>query len=238
MEQKFDAVAFDVDGTLYPNYRFYLRLLPFIVREAAFLLAFGKARTILRAERDRAAELLTPPPPGASFYRIQAGLMAKILKKDVCEIEEKVDRLIYKGWEELFCAVRLFSHVRETIQAFRERGLKTALLSDFPLRKKVENLKISGLWDIELCSEEVGMLKPDVRSFAELEKRLAVPAHRILFVGNSIRCDIAGAKNAGLQAALISRNPLLTLKARRAGEAQRPDFIFSAYRQLKAFVLE
>ena len=77
MEQKFDAVAFDVDGTLYPNYRFYRRLLPFIVRETAFLLAFGKARSIIRAARDKAAGLLELPPD-ASFYRIQAGLMAKI----------------------------------------------------------------------------------------------------------------------------------------------------------------
>ena len=237
MEQKFDAVAFDVDGTLYPNYRFYRRLLPFIVRETAFLLAFGKARSIIRAARDKAAGLLELPPD-ASFYRIQAGLMAKILKKDFYEIEEKVDRLIYKGWEELFCSVRLFSHVRETIAAFRERGLKTALLSDFPLGKKVENLKIGGLWDIELCSEEVGMLKPDPRSFVELEQRLGIPAGRILFVGNSIRCDIVGAKNAGMQAALISRNPLLSCKARRAAGVSRPDFIFSGYRQLQSFVLE
>ena len=237
MEQKFDAVAFDVDGTLYPNYRFYLRLLPFIVRETAFLLAFGKARNLIRAARDKAAELLALPA-GASFYRIQAGLMAKILKKDLCAIEEKVDRLIYRGWEDLFCGVRLFAHARETVAAFRKRGLKTALLSDFPLGKKVENLKIGGLWDIELCSEEVGMLKPDPRSFVELEQRLGIPAGRILFVGNSIRCDIAGAKNAGMQAALISRNPLLSLKARHAVGGRRPDFIFSDSRQLQAFVLE
>ena len=44
------AVAFDLDGTLYPNYRFYIKLVPFLVKEQRYLRAFGKARDRLRGE--------------------------------------------------------------------------------------------------------------------------------------------------------------------------------------------
>ncbi|MDR0551735.1 MAG: HAD family hydrolase [Spirochaetaceae bacterium] len=234
MKNAFYAVAFDIDGTLYPNYRFYAQLIPFLLRRWRLLLAFARARKVLRRLNKEAQD----------FYNMQAELMALYLSinakpgtagflKKVEKVQSLTEKEIYTRWEGLFKKVKLFPDVVETVKAFRNAGLKTAVLSDFPLRGKLKNLGIDGLWDVELCSEELGALKPAKVSFMELQKRLDIPAEHILFVGNSVRCDIAGAKSYGMKAALIHGGIFPPPKA-----DPPPDLIFSAYRQLHNFVLQ
>jgi putative hydrolase of the HAD superfamily len=217
---RFDGVAFDLDGTLYPNYRFYCRVIPFALLEWRLLLAFNSARKVLHAENH---------PSHAAFYDLQAELMADNLNQDQRFIKEKTERLIYRGWEPLFKRIALYPFVHETLSAFRDAGLKLGILSDFPLPNKLRNLKLDGLWDAALCSEEIGHLKPSPVPFLELEKQLGVPASRLLYVGNSARYDVRGAKNAGMKAALIS--PWLKPKQSAA------DFVFTDYRALREYVL-
>jgi putative hydrolase of the HAD superfamily len=221
VRQELDAVAFDLDGTLYPNYRFYFYLLPFIFREHKLLRAMGSARDTLRSATHE-----------GHFYDIQARIMADILKDNPEKIYSKTEQLIYRGWEPIFKKVRLFPHVHETLQAFKTDGLKLGLLSDFPPRKKLEYLGIASYWDVVLCSEETGRLKPDPVPFYALSEALQVAPERILYVGNSVEYDIIGAKHAGLKTALV-RNPL-SLASRTVPEA---DFIFKDYRQLRRYVL-
>lgn len=212
-----DAVAFDLDGTLYPNYRLYVRLVPFILREHKLLRAMGKARDSLRAVAHE-----------GWFYDLQARFMAEILNDEPAAVKDRTERLIYRGWEELFRGIKLFPHVRETLDSFRAAGLKTALLSDFPPETKLAHLGLSDGWDAVLCSERAGRLKPAPESFRVLSRTLSVDPGRILYVGNSVKYDVVGAKAAGMKAALISR---------RARKDTGADFIFSDYRQLRRFVL-
>jgi len=221
VRQELDAVAFDLDGTLYPNYRFYFRLLPFIIREHKLLRAMGSARDTLRSATH-----------DGRFYDLQARIMADILKDNPEKIYSKTEQLIYRGWEPLFKKVRLFPQVHETLQALKSDGLKLGLLSDFPPHKKLEYLGLADYWDVVLCSEETGRLKPDPIPFIALSEALQVSPGRILYVGNSIEYDIRGAKNAGFKAALV-QNPFALFR-RKVPEA---DFIFKDYRQLRRYVL-
>ena len=43
-----DAVAFDIDGTLYPNSALYRRMIPFFLTNVRFMLAFGEVRREIR----------------------------------------------------------------------------------------------------------------------------------------------------------------------------------------------
>jgi putative hydrolase of the HAD superfamily len=224
---RYSAAAFDLDGTLYPNWRFYLLLLPFIIREQRYLRAFGKARNRLRAE-----EGIGEP----SLYERQARYMGEILRTDPSLLAEKTERLIYRGWEPLFKKVRLFPFAKETLQALKDSGVKLGLLSDFPPRAKLDNLGLSGLWDTVLCSEELGKLKPDPLPFRELAHSLGVPAEEILYVGNSFPYDVLGSKRAGMKAAWVTsyRNYRKKPGGGVPGEA---DFVFYDYRQLRDYVL-
>jgi putative hydrolase of the HAD superfamily len=219
---KFDGVAFDLDGTLYPNYQFYYRVIPLALLEWRLFFAFNSARKVLHAENH---------PFHKDFYELQAELMANILKQNQRSVKEKTERLFYRGWEPLFQHIALYPFARETLNAFRDAGLKLGILSDFPLPNKLRNLKLEGIWDAALCSEEIGHLKPSPQPFLELERQLGVPASRLLYVGNSVRYDVRGAKKAGMKAALI--NPWFKPKQ----NANNADFVFTDYRALREYVL-
>ena len=219
---KFSAVAFDLDGTLYPNYRFYFRLIPFLLREQRFLRAMGKARAQLRQNEDY----------GGDFYETQAGIMGIILGENTEDVRKKTERLIYRGWEPIFKKVKLFPYVRETLDVLKKAGIKLGLLSDFPPEEKIKNLGIHGFWDTVLCSELTGRLKPDPAPFLELAVRMEMPPGQILYVGNSIPYDVEGAQKAGMKAALVCSGWKKILHV-----PPHSDFCFSDYRQLCNFVL-
>ena len=223
MANKFSAVAFDLDGTLYPNRRLYRKLLPFVAANWRLLMAFGKARWIIRREQEKSPSLIR-----TDFYDYQAALTAEMLNAGADAVKEKIEALMYRGWEPLFSGVRLFPHVRDLLPELRAAGLKLGLLSDFPPEAKLKNMGLAGLWDSVLCSEETGALKPSAHPFLVMAGELGCPPEKILYVGNSRPYDVAGAQRAGMKAALISR---------RASGSPRADFTFQDYRQLRDFVL-
>jgi putative hydrolase of the HAD superfamily len=227
MRQEIAAVAFDVDGTLYPDYRFFLRALPQAFFHPRLLAAFAMARKRIRMmDADE-----------NSFYDLQARLCAEILgeSKNIDNIRALISKHIYSAWEKLFNGVKIYNHVKECIGSFREHGIKLAVLSDFPLGVKLNSLRLGGLWDVELCSEELGALKPHPLPFRRLAESLALPPQRILYVGNSPAYDVIGARNAGMMAAL-RRSPL-RLKLRIPDPVRGSVFTFSDYRQLQEYVL-
>jgi putative hydrolase of the HAD superfamily len=229
MKSGITAVAFDLDGTLYPNYRLNYRLIPFILREWRLLWAFGRARDSIRGEQERQKDA---PDGGqrSDFYDYQARLAANILGADSAVVKEKIDRLIYRGWEEYFKQIALFPHAAETLAALRQAGLKLGMLSDFPPEVKLEYLGLADYWDTMLCSERIGALKPARCSFVELAAALGTAPEQILYVGNSRRYDVAGALRAGMRAALITGRL-------HAGAAGPGVFAFHDYRQLREYVL-
>ena len=230
---KFTAIAFDLDGTLYPNYRLYVRLIPFLLKKQRLLRAMDKARTRLRnSGGNYPAESGARQDRGTDFYRRQARFMGEILGENEEKVLEETERLIYRGWEGLFKTIKLFPHAREILDTFRGEGLTMGLLSDFPPKTKLKYLGIDGYWDAVMCSEETGYLKPDRTPFLELAEKMKTLPGRILYVGNSVSYDVAGANAAGMKTALIWP----TWRKRR-GLNQLADFVFNDYRQLRDYVL-
>jgi putative hydrolase of the HAD superfamily len=240
--QNIEGAAFDLDGTLYPNFCFNLQLGPFLVSGWRLLWAFGKARTEIRAAQERETSAgAGVPVETADFYSRQARITARILGQDEARVREKIDTLIYRGWEPLFKKIPLFPHVRETLAALKESGLKLALLSDFPLKQKLENLGLSApdLWDARICSEETNRLKPDPLPFRVLVGAMGLPPEKIVYVGNSLSYDVKGAARAGMKTALIcSRRRAAEINAAHIKDpSSTPDFAFYDYRQLQKYVL-
>jgi putative hydrolase of the HAD superfamily len=223
MLQGISAVAFDLDGTLYPAYRLNIRLLPFLFRHGRLLIALGKARTIIRREQEQDPASVRP-----DFYDYQARIIADLLHAQPEHIKEKMNNLIYRGWERHFINIKLFPYVRELLAELREARLKLGLLSDFPPKIKLEKLGLADCWDTVLCSEDIGAIKPAIQPFTALVKALGCPPEQILYVGNSRRYDAAGARRSGMKTALITRRRVSKTKV---------DFIFHNYRQLRDYML-
>ena len=227
MRNGIEGAAFDLDGTLYPNYRLNIRLLPFILKEWRLLSAFGKSRKIIRAEQENSSL------PSGDFYKYQTDIIAKILSVEPRPLQEKIDRLIYKGWEPLFKKVKLYKDAAETLFALRKAGCKLGLLSDFPPETKLEYLNLNGFWDAVLCSERYNALKPSPLPFEKLSEAMSLPCEKILYVGNSRAYDVAGAARAGMKTAWIKS----AFFPGRGLKKPKPDFVFNNYRQLYDFMI-
>jgi len=227
MRDGIEGIAFDLDGTLYPNYRLNIQLIPFILKEWRLLLAFGNARKIIRTEQEKSSSI------SSNFYEYQAEIIAKLLAVKHEPMKEKIETLIYKGWEPLFKNIKLYKNVVETLTTLRKSGYKLALLSDFPPEKKLEYLGISGIWDAMLCSERCGAIKPHLLPFVELASAMALPCEKILYVGNSHPYDVSGAKRAGMKTAWIKS----AFFPNGGFKKPKPDFVFSNYRQLYNYML-
>ena len=224
-----DAITFDIDGTLYPNWSFYRRLGPFLVRNARFISVFGKVREEIRAWQEA-----HPGERHERFLDWQAVLAAAHLHCSIADARARLDRLVYEGWKPLFRRVKPFSYTIEAFTAFRKAGLKIGILSDFLPSQKGDIWGLAELSDVIIGSEETGALKPSSIPFLALADALSVRPERILYVGNSVRSDVRGAREAGMKVACII-SPIADFFGRKVPGA---DISFSSYRKLTRIVLK
>jgi putative hydrolase of the HAD superfamily len=239
------GVGFDLDGTLYANYKLNIRLIPFVFRHWNLAGAFATVRSrlhkmkadgeILSAESRLSGETRFLAK-ALSFYDIQAALLADRLKTDPESARETIDRLIYRGWEEHFARIKPVPHAAGALGSLKAAGFRLGLLSDFPPRGKLKLLGLEGLFDVVFSTEELGALKPNREPFEKLASAMGLPPREILYVGNNPRYDIIGAKKAGMKAALLRRGIFSTGFAGGPG-ARLADFTFRNYRQLLEYVI-
>jgi putative hydrolase of the HAD superfamily len=210
------AVAFDIDGTLYPNAAMYLKSVPFALRRLRLMFAFARVRRDVRRMR-----------PIDDLALLQAQLLADRLGIDVRRAAERIETELYGEWERILDRVEPFPHVRQCVEGIRDAGLQVAVTSDFPVHRKLARLGLDDLFECRLWAEESGYLKPHPEPFILLAGCLGLPPEQILYVGNSYEYDIVGAKRAGMMAAHLTRRPPPDSVA---------DFSFSEYRDLCRWV--
>lgn len=217
------AIAFDIDGTLYSSPEFYLRIIPHFLKNFLFYIKYNKIRNVLHH---------TAPLP--DFYEYQARLFAELTGSSVEDAKNKIQSVVYDGLETYFKKIKPFKYVEETFRRIKAAGYKIAILSDFPPEQKGDIWGLAPYCDVILGSEQCGALKPSVFPFGILAKQLGVKKEQILYVGNSRKYDVLGAKNAGMMSAYIM--PLW----RRIFHCplKEADINFSNYRQFAEIVIE
>ncbi|MCQ2579462.1 MAG: HAD family hydrolase [Treponemataceae bacterium] len=224
MNSSIEAVAFDIDGTLYANWRLYVRIMPYFLRHLPFFIQYNKVRKVLHR---------TAPLP--DFYEYQARLLSENMHISVEDARAKIDRIIYKGLVKFFIELKPYPHIKETFESFQKAGLKLAILSDFPPEQKGDIWGLAPLCSAVLGSEACGALKPSKYAFGLLARELNVAPEKILYVGNNLYADIYGAKQAGMKTAYILPfwKSIFGIKG-----GKHADISFKNYRQLKNLVLE
>lgn len=218
-------MAFDIDGTLYPERALSARLASFAIRNARFLLAFSSARRKLHALDETSGDW---PSDLAGFRRLQAELIAERLRLSEAEAAALADRVIYAELDSYFAGVPVFAGLERALDDLASGGLRLAVLSDFPTERKLKLLGLSGRFEVAQCSESSGLLKPASRPFLRLAESLGLEPGEILYVGNSRRYDMRGSLSVGMRAALLS-------SARRRGD--EADLVFSRWGDLASFAL-
>ncbi len=236
MNLDISAVAFDIDGTLYPAYRFNLRIIPFILKNFNFMAALHKTRKEIRRIQNKNFGAVQN-----DFFEFQAQIFSRYAGMPR-EISDKfLNEEIYSGWKKRFALIKPYKYAKETAETFKKRGLKIGLLSDFLPGQKNDVWGILPLCDAALGSEEAGALKPSVIAFQTLAEKLGVPCGKILYVGNNLKYDVAGANAAGMYSACIKSRAFIffhnIFKKFRKKKSAEPDIYFSNYRQLLKLVL-
>ncbi|MBN2658414.1 MAG: HAD family hydrolase [Spirochaetales bacterium] len=187
MNMAVKAVAFDIDGTLYPNWKMQLNSIPFFAFHPVLIYRFGEIRKEIRNHQNI-----------EDFYTIQARLLGEVLHISTERAKDIIDDIFYTRWERTFSRIKPYGNVKMVIESIRAMGLKTAVLSDFPVGRKLEYFGLENLWDVELSSEETGYLKPHKRPFEVLSEKLGLSPKEVIYVGNSYSYDVKGSKGAGM----------------------------------------
>ena len=214
--QRVQAVVFDAVGTL-------LRPEPAVGEAyAAAAWRYGSTRTVSevrarfhaawRAEeaRDRDAGGLRTDEP--DNLRTDEARERRRWQGIVAEVFPEVDRqneLFAALWEHFADAGswRLFDDVVDTWRELERRGLTLAVASNFDRRLLGICASIAPLADCRYVypSSLVGWRKPATEFFAHVAAALDVPAESILMVGDDYENDVVAARQAGWQAAYLSR---------------------------------
>jgi len=95
---------------------------------------------------------------------------------------------------------QLYPHVRSTLQALREHGVRLVVVTNKEDRYTQAVLQahaLPDLFDRVISGDTLPVKKPNPLAIADCMLRYGVPAERTLFVGDS-SIDVATARNAGV----------------------------------------
>jgi HAD superfamily hydrolase (TIGR01509 family) len=202
------AVLFDLDGTLYRQDR--LRRLMAV--ELLSLLATGpltaaRSLRVLRAYR-HAQEQLRAASATDILPSTQVQMAAQLTGAPVAEVERLVREWMFDRPLKHLARCRA-TGVRRLLSFLEHRGIELGVLSDYPAAAKLRALEVVGHFSVILCATDpdVGALKPHPRGFQRASARWRLEPSEVLFVGDRIDVDAAGAAAAGMPCVIIGAKP-------------------------------
>ena len=119
--------------------------------------------------------------------------------------------------------IRLYPGVTEALKKLRTDGYRLWLLSNAQrvfTAFELEHLGLAPYFDGIYLSSDYACRKPDLRFFSALLEEQKLNKANCLMIGNDLRTDIAGARNAGLDTLYMHTN--LTPPDQRAADPHDP----------------
>lgn len=194
------GVLFDLDGTMYIQPP--LRAL--MAAELAFALA---TRQLARRDvgslsrfRHRREALKHEAASGVALDRWQY----EVPGDEASRLEHLVEEWMHRRPLKYLRACRRPGLVQLLVQ-LSSRGLHLGVLSDYPVTRKLGALDVSRWFSLTLCTTdpEINALKPNPRGFLHACSLWGVAPHEVLYVGDRIDVDAAGAAAAGLDCWIV-----------------------------------
>lgn len=203
------AVLLDLDGTLYHQeslrglMAFELSTVPLVlgsIREALrvwrILKCFREGREALRVVED----------PSVSLVSLQYSLVAEQVCVTPKEVEMVVRQWMFRSPLKYLKICRRRG-MMEFFQFAADRGLRTGVFSDYPVREKLQGLGLHAPLTVELCATDpnINAFKPNPKGFLHACKLWNLEPGEVLYVGDRFEVDACGAKAAGMPCAIFSR---------------------------------
>jgi FMN phosphatase YigB (HAD superfamily) len=166
----------------------------------ATLRQFRHDHEALREEQS-AGQALTHASP----FRSQLARTAQALNVPVEQVQRVVESWMFERpgkWIGRFPRSSLLAELR----AFKMRGGKTALVSDYPAERKIDALGARALFDVIVANGEANgprRLKPDPEGYLNAAALLGVAPDNCLVIGDRDDADGAAARAAGMAFRLV-----------------------------------
>ncbi|MFC2015861.1 HAD-IA family hydrolase [Chloroflexota bacterium] len=214
--RRYDAVFLDMGYTLI-NFEPTQEV---IVQEAlATIKAARSVEEIHAAARDvwgeyfRDAETIGFPATREHDEETQDVLNRRLLERLDVQVDEDTLRLFSESVEAWFRrpgVMRPYPEVVDVLGALQERGYRLGIISNWSwnLGERVAQVGLEDYFEVIWASAYAGYNKPHPSIFYQALDKLPPPtvqANRVLYVGDSYRHDVVGARNAGLDVVLLDR---------------------------------
>jgi phosphoglycolate phosphatase/putative hydrolase of the HAD superfamily len=201
------AMLFDLDGTLYHQMPLralmalelglqpWTRMAPRKVRELwRTLRTFRTVREELRAHR----------PADGPLGDIQYAAVAARLSVAESHVRAVVAEWIFERPLKYLPLARR----RDADRAFsslHNLGISIGVFSDYPVEDKLLALGLRQYVSLTLCAtdSDVNAFKPHPRGFLRACERWGLPPSEVLYVGDRVEVDAAGAAAAGMRCAIL-----------------------------------
>ena len=113
-------------------------------------------------------------------------------------------------WQLAIAVPKEFAPFEDTVtslEALRSRGYRLGVITNLraDLDSLIRRAGLAEMLDFSVTSAQAGKEKPHPPIFEEALRRAAVAPDEVLHVGDQIRSDVAGARAAGMHAALLDR---------------------------------
>jgi FMN phosphatase YigB (HAD superfamily) len=193
------ALLFDVDGTLYRHSPVRRRILALLAHEYCLRPAAGwrviRALQAYRRAQEKMRQLSSLGTIAEEQHR---------LASQSSNLEPEFVRAVVERWMECEPLPLLRANIRpglgQFLSAAREGGLQLAVCSDYPARRKLEAMGLTGMFDLVVCAQdpEIQRFKPDARMLLATLERLGTRPADAIFLGDREDVDGAAAMAAGV----------------------------------------
>jgi 2-haloalkanoic acid dehalogenase type II len=203
------AVLFDFGGTLYDYSCLAAAEAESLVDLARQSGAQDAPHDVLLAQRDAMRRVFREYLPKPFYLHRDLFRDAVIAMLEELGVEARADQLeAYrrKQWQRHRRDFVLREGVVDTLGELRRRNLHVGMVSnidDDQLQHLLDVADIAELFDSIVSSEQAQSCKPHPRIYEIALQRAGCAAADALFVGDTLRQDIAGANQVGMRSALI-----------------------------------
>lgn len=209
------AVMLDLDGTLYLQQPVRLRMLRRLLTHSLAHPAAGYRTIRMVIAYRRAQELLRQDSSGQPAYQDVAE--AQILVAcGLVRVEPEAMRACVARWIEREPLDLLKRHLRPGVREFlikaRERGVRLAVVSDYPAQEKLRSMGLAGFFDVVVTAPDANVqrLKPDPKGIQVALGRLGVEPEEAVYVGDREGVDSAAASRAGVPCVILRRRQAIS----------------------------
>jgi len=209
-----DAVLFDMGYTLVH----FEPIQEVIVQEA--LRAVGVERSVAEIDAavrvvwgDYFSEAATADFPATEEYndQVEAELNQKLFAQLGAAADEAALQTyaeVIESWFSRPGVMRPYPEVVEVLTALREQGYRLGIVSNWSwnLRDRVAQVVLTDFFEIVWASAYAGCNKPHPRIFEQALAQMELSAERALYVGDSYKHDVVGARGVGMGAVWLVRD--------------------------------